>query len=78
MKFKLRITNYELRDVAGWLIAVNWALSFIGLSVDTELSPVWAVVLMYGWFGISMLLMNLAHKRGWLDKIVKRFKLDEL
>ena len=78
MKFKLWITDYGLRDVAGWLIAVNWALSFIGLSVDTELSPVWAVVVCYVWFGGTTLLMNWANRKGLLDKIVKRFKMDEL
>ena len=78
MKNKLRITNYGLRGVIGYLIAGNWLLSFVGLCVDTELSPMWAVMLCYLWFCGSTLLMNWAHRKGLLDKVVEWFKLDEL
>ena len=60
------------------LILVNWALSFIGLSIDTEHSPLWAVLMMFAWFACSTLLMKYADKKGWLDDIYKRFKMNEL
>jgi hypothetical protein len=60
------------------LIATNWVLSLIGLCIDTEQSPLWAVILMFAWFTGSCFLLKYADKRGWMDKIVKRYKLDEL
>ena len=62
----------------GYLITGNWLMSFVGASVDTELSPLWVVLLMYAWFFVSTLLMNLAHRKGWLNRVVERFKLDEV
>ena len=59
------------------LIAINWVLSFMGLCVDTEQSPLWAVLLMYGWFAGSSLLLKYADKRGWMNDIVKHYKMDE-
>lgn len=58
------------------LILINWGLSFMGLCIDTECSPLWAVLLMVGWFIGSTLLLNYADKKGWMDVIVKRFKMD--
>jgi hypothetical protein len=55
-----------------YLISINWALSFCGLCVDTENSPLWAVLLMVAWFAGSCLLLKYADKRGWMDKIMKR------
>ncbi|MDR0864997.1 MAG: hypothetical protein LBO74_08705 [Candidatus Symbiothrix sp.] len=60
-----------------YLILINWALSFMGLCIDTEQSPIWAVLLMVAWFFGSTILLIYADKRGWMDDIVKRFKLDE-
>jgi hypothetical protein len=52
--------------------------SLMGLSIDTERSPLWAVMLMVAWFAGSSLLLKVADKRGWMNEIVKRYKLDEL
>jgi len=60
------------------LILTNWALSFMGLCIDTERSPLWAVLLMFGWFAGSSLLLWYADRRGWMNGIRKRFKMDEL
>jgi hypothetical protein len=60
------------------LILINWALSFMGLCIDTEASPFWVVLLCFGWFAGSCFLLKYADKRGWMDKIVKRYKLDEV
>jgi hypothetical protein len=60
-----------------YLITTNWLLSLMGLSIDTERSPLWAVLLMVAWFAGASLLMRRADKRGELDGMVKRFKLDE-
>jgi hypothetical protein len=60
------------------IILVNWCLSFFGLCIDTERSPLWAVLLMVAWFVGSSLLLKYADKRGWMNEIIKRYKLDEL
>jgi hypothetical protein len=60
------------------LIVLNWCLSLCGLSIDTEHSPLWAVLIMVGWFMLSTLLLKYADKRGWMNKLVKRYTLDEL
>jgi hypothetical protein len=60
------------------LILINWGLSFTGLCIDTERSPLWAVLLMVGWFAGSSLLLKYADKKGWMNKIVKRYKIDEI
>lgn len=60
------------------IILVNWTLSFVGLSVDTETTPLWIVMLLLGWFIGSSLILNYANRRGWMDKIIKYLKIDEL
>jgi hypothetical protein len=60
------------------LVIINLCLSFCGLSIDTERSPFWAVMLMVAWFAGSAALLNYADRRGWMDEIVKRYQLDEL
>lgn len=60
------------------LILINWRLSFIGICIDMECSPLWAVLIAFGWFLLSSLLLKYAYKKGWMNQIVKRYKLDEL
>jgi hypothetical protein len=60
------------------LILFNWCLSFLGLSIDTERSPLWAVLIMVGYFVLSTLLLKYADKKGWMNEIVERYKLNEL
>ena len=60
------------------LILINWALSFMGLYIDMERSPLWAVMVAVSWFVGSTLLLKYADKRGWMDCIIKRYKLNEL
>lgn len=59
-------------------ILVNWALSLMSLCIDTERSPLWASLLCVVWFAASSLLLKYADRKGWLDKICKTFKIDEL
>ena len=54
------------------LILINWILSFTGLCIDTERSPLWAVLLMVGWFAGSSLLLKYADRRGWMNDIRKQ------
>ncbi|MCL2651146.1 MAG: hypothetical protein FWD60_09020 [Candidatus Azobacteroides sp.] len=56
------------------LVLINWILSFMGLCIDTERSPLWAVLLMFVWFAGSSLLLIYADKRGRLNDIRKRYK----
>jgi len=60
------------------LILFNLILSFLGLSIDTDHSPMWAVILMVIWFSASVLLLKYADRKGWMDEVVKRYKMDEL
>jgi hypothetical protein len=53
------------------MILVNWALSFIGLCVDTELTPLWIVMALVAWFIASSGLVLYGDRRGWLDKFFK-------
>lgn len=60
------------------IILVNWGLSLCGLGcVDTERSAMWAVMAILGWFVASTLFLRYADRRGWMDKVVRRYKLDE-
>ena len=61
-----------------YIILINWCLSFMALSIDTERSSFVAVVIVLAWFAISTLFLIRAHKRGAFRKIEKRFKIDEL
>jgi hypothetical protein len=61
------------------IILINWALSLCAVGcIDTETSSLLAVMLIVAWFVGSSLLLKSADKRGWMDKIVKRYKMDEL
>ena len=60
------------------LILINWLLSIMGLCIDTERSPLWAFLLMVAWFAGSSLLLRFADRRGWMNDIRKRYKMDEL
>jgi hypothetical protein len=39
------------------LIILNWLLAFASMSIDTELSPLWAVVSCVVWFGMATWLL---------------------
>lgn len=60
------------------LVLINWMLSFMALSIDTEKSSFIAVIIVFAWFAISTLLFLRAQKRGDFRNIEKRFKIDEL
>ena len=61
-----------------YLILINWMLSFMALSIDTEKSHFVAVMAVFAWFAISTLVLVRAQKHGMFNKIEKRFKIDEL
>lgn len=61
-----------------YIILINWCLSFMALSIDTEHSSFVAVMIVFAWFALSTVVLIRAHKRGTLRKIEKRFKIDEL
>lgn len=46
------------------IILVNWIISWFGLSIDTEHSPLWACMAAIVWFLISGWLFLRAAKRG--------------
>jgi hypothetical protein len=49
-------------------ILTNWMLSLVGLSVDTEATPLWGVMLMFAWFIISSILLIHADRKGLMSK----------
>ena len=51
------------------LILINMVLSFSALSVDTERTPLWAVLLIVAWFLSSALLFKYAYVKGWFKFI---------
>lgn len=53
------------------LILINWILSFMGLSIDTENSSLIAVMIVFSWFMVSTLLLVRAQKRGDLKRFEK-------
>jgi hypothetical protein len=60
------------------LILMNFIVSWFGLSIDTEYSPLWACLIAVAWFLISGALFLRASHRGDYRKIEKQFKIDEL
>lgn len=54
-----------------YLILINWLLSFIALSIDTERSHFLAVMVVFTWFAISTLVLVRAQRRGTFRKIEK-------
>lgn len=60
------------------IILINWMLSFMALSIDTEESSLAAVMTVFAWFSISTIFFLRAQRRGDFRKIEKRFKVDEL
>ena len=53
------------------LIALNWVCSLVGLCIDMDRSPLWAVILAVCWFASATLLLNHADRRGWMNEIFK-------
>jgi hypothetical protein len=54
------------------LIILNWLLAFASMSIDTELSPLWAVVSCVAWFGVaSWLLVKYASPTDARQALVK-------
>jgi len=51
------------------LILANFVLSFVALSAGLIALP---------WFFISCTILIRADKKGTMDKLMKRFKIDEL
>lgn len=60
------------------LILLNFIVSWFGLSIDTEYSPLWASLLAVIWFLVSGVLFLRATRRGDYREIEKRFKINEL
>jgi len=56
-------------------ILVNWLLSFMGLCIG---SPFLAAMIGVSWFIGSSFLLVYADRRGWMNEIRKRYKMDEL
>ncbi len=61
-----------------YFILINWMLSFMALSIDTENSSFVAVMIVFAWFAISSIILIHAQRRGTLRNIEKRFKINEL
>ena len=61
------------------LILINWLLSFLAVcSLDLDRSSMTGILVILAWFAGSSLLLRYADKRGWMDKIIKRFNFYEL
>lgn len=55
------------------VILINWVLSFMSLSIDTEKSSLVAALIILSWFLVSTLLLIRANERGVFRKIEKHF-----
>jgi hypothetical protein len=54
------------------LIILNWLMAFASMSIDAELSPLWAVVSCVAWFGVaSWLLVKYASPTDALRALLK-------
>lgn len=60
------------------LILLNFIVSWFGLSIDTEYSPLWASLIAIIWFLLSGWLFMRVSRRGDFRNIEKQFKIDEL
>jgi hypothetical protein len=60
------------------LILSNFIVSWFGLAIDTEHSPLWACLIAVVWFIVSGMLFLRAAGRGDFRDIEKRFKIDDL
>ena len=60
----------------GKLVLINWMMSFMGLSIDLDRSPMWAVWFVVGWFGGATLLLKRAERKGWMKQFEKPVKAD--
>lgn len=60
-----------------YLILINWTLSFMGLTINTEQSPLWAVLIGIAWFIASSILLIRADRKGTMDKLNKHFNMEE-
>lgn len=60
------------------LILLNFALSFVGLCVDTAHGPIWTSIVGLAWFGGSCALLIRADKKGTMDNLKQLMGFDEL
>lgn len=60
-----------------YLILLNWTLSFMGLTLNTEHNPLWAVAAGVAWFAVSSIILLRADRKGTMDKLNKRFNTEE-
>lgn len=56
-----------------YVILINWLVSLFSLCIDTETAPLWVVVAVVAWFGISTRWLV-----GVEKELIKRFELEEL
>lgn len=55
------------------LILLNFILSWFGLAIDTEHSPLWTCLIVIAWFIVSGVLFLHATRRDYFRDIEKRF-----
>ena len=53
----------------GKLVLINWLISFMSMTIDTEQVQMWVSLTTLGYFVASSLLLKVAESRGWLRKI---------
>jgi hypothetical protein len=58
-----------------YLLLLNWLLSLITLSVDTERTPIKIVLLLLLWFTLSTILLARADQQGKMEHLKNKFKL---
>ena len=54
-----------------YILIFNWVLSLCALSVNTDATPLMAVLGIVAWFCISTLLVVRADKKGVFNKVYK-------
>ena len=61
-----------------YIILINWSLSFFGLGMENADGGMLWTVIGFCWFMISTLIVIIAQRKGVLNRIEKRFKIDQL
>lgn len=60
------------------LTLINFALSFLGLCVDTQNGSIIIPLLGWAWFCTSCYILYRADKSGTMDKVKEKFDFDNL
>lgn len=67
-----------ITDMKATLIIINFALSFIGLCIDTSTGSIIPPLIGVAWFCSSCYILYRADKSGTMDRLKDIMKIDDL